>query len=80
MSRPRASFRIHPSAVVGKQEPGLPVGLGVREMGAHRARGCADCRLPCRATAGDCLESSYFKEKPLRESPRLSGSACRAAG
>ncbi|XP_046536171.1 cyclin-dependent kinase 10 isoform X5 [Equus quagga] len=23
-----------------------------------------------RATAGDCLESSYFKEKPLRESPR----------
>lgn len=23
--------------------------------------------LLSRATAGDCLESSYFKEKPLRE-------------
>lgn len=25
--------------------------------------------LCSRATAGDCLESSYFKEKPLRECP-----------
>ncbi|XP_024591266.1 cyclin-dependent kinase 10 isoform X1 [Neophocaena asiaeorientalis asiaeorientalis] len=38
-----------------------------------------------RATAGDCLESSYFKEKPLRESPpppgrRLAGGPCPGWG
>nr|XP_030705272.1 cyclin-dependent kinase 10 isoform X3 [Globicephala melas] len=38
-----------------------------------------------RATAGDCLESSYFKEKPLRESPpppgrRLAGGPCPCRG
>eukprot|EP00069_Balaena_mysticetus_P022475 bmy_14295T0 len=38
-----------------------------------------------RATAGDCLESSYFKEKPLRESPpppgrHLAGGPCPGPG
>lgn len=27
----------------------------------------ATCSCPHRATAKDCLESSYFKEKPLRK-------------
>lgn len=27
----------------------------------------ATCLCPRRATAKDCLESSYFKEKPLRK-------------
>lgn len=27
----------------------------------------ATCPCPRRATAKDCLESSYFKEKPLRK-------------
>lgn len=32
-----------------------------------------------RATAGDCLESSYFKEKPLRECPGFLRLALRGA-
>ena len=54
----------------GTGEVGL-CGAAVREMsltgpGPRKQRG-----LLSRATAGDCLESSYFKEKPLRESSLL---------
>jgi hypothetical protein len=45
------------------------LGGGFRETGLAEAKGPI-IRLPFpRATAGDCLESSYFKEKPLREFP-----------